>query len=97
MKKIAGLIACIILAAGCAKEAKLEKFAFKGMGSFLDVTYIGNKEPNMEQEIKNMVKMVEDDVSYYNKSSYVSKINNEAHLNPIKVPHYVCELFEKSI
>lgn len=97
MNKVLVLIIIIVLIGGCKRGPQVNKFEFRGYGTTLEIQYVGEQNVNMETEIAAYNKKVEEDINYYGKNSFISKINATAHLAPVKVPHYACEMIEESI
>lgn len=82
---------------GCTKQTEIQSLTFSGMGTVLSIIYTGEKNEALENAVKNDAKTVEDELSYYKDSSFVSLLNREAHEKEIEVPGHVCRLIEKSI
>ena len=67
------------------------------MGTVLSVIYTGEKNENAEKALKKDAQTVENDLSYYKDSSFVSILNREAHEKDVEVPPHICDLIEKSL
>ena len=82
---------------GCAKQTEIQNFTFSGMGTVLSVIYTGERNEALENAVKKDAENVENDFSYYKKSSFVSILNREAYQKEVEVPAHVCKLIEKSL
>ncbi len=82
---------------GCAKKTEVQSFTFSGMGTVLSVIYTGEKNEAAENAVKKDAETVENELSYYKESSFVSILNREAHEKEVKVPSHVCRLIEDSL
>ncbi len=93
-------ILVLVTLSGCKSKSEIGKvrsFSFSGMGTVLSVSYIGNLNQEMEQEIRDSVGSLTAEMNYYDKKSFVSRINSSAHEFPQEVPPYLCKLIRKSI
>lgn len=81
----------------CRDNIKTNKVTFNGMGTVLSVIYTGGKNPEIERKLKRDVEWIEESLSYYKEESYVSKLNKDGHLAPVKVHPEVCRLIELSL
>ncbi len=79
------------------KTPLISDFTFQGMGTVLTVMYVGKKDSDLEKLLKEDVRYIEKLFSYYNENSFVSKLNEFAHINKVEVPQEVCELIVLSI
>ena len=82
---------------GCEHKTELNTLTFSGMGTVLSVIYTGERNEVLENAVKKDAETVENELSYYKESSFVSILNREAHEKEISVPEHVCKLIEKSI
>jgi Membrane-associated lipoprotein involved in thiamine biosynthesis len=103
MKKMKGLAKIVFLLfllsffCGCAKKMEVQSLTFQGMGTVLSVIYTGERNEALENAVKKDAETVENDLSYYKKSSFVSILNREAHEKEVEVPSHVCRLIEQSL
>jgi len=103
MKKMKGLAKIVFLLflpgffCGCEKKTEVQSFTFQGMGTVLSVIYTGKKNETAENAVKKDAETVENELSYYKESSFVSILNREAHEKEIEVPPHICKLIEKSL
>jgi len=96
-KKIIVFILLTAFLSGCRSEDQINKITFSGLGTVLSVIYAGEKDPKLENLIREDAETVEKELSYYKKDSFVSLINTKGYEAPVKVPAHVCKLIEKSI
>lgn len=93
-----GILGCIVcFFSGCAKQPETQNLTFSGMGTVLNVIYTGERNENAENAVKTDALTVENELSYYKESSFVSVLNREAHEKEVEVPAQVCGLIEKSL
>ena len=93
-----GILGCIVcFFSGCAKQPETQNLTFSGMGTVLNVIYTGERNENAENAVKTDALTVENELSYYKESSFVSVLNREAHKKEVEVPAQVCGLIEKSL
>lgn len=92
------ILGCIIyFFFGCTKQPETQNLTFSGMGTVLSVIYTGERNENAENAVKTDALTVENELSYYKESSFVSILNREAHEKEVEVPAQVCRLIEKSL
>ena len=91
------LLFVLSLFCGCEHKAELNSLTFSGMGTVLSVIYAGEKNENAENALKKDAETVENELSYYKDSSYVSILNRDAHEKEVEVPSHVCDLIKKSL
>ena len=82
---------------GCTRQPETQNLTFSGMGTVLGVIYAGERNENAENAVKKDAMTVENELSYYKESSFVSVLNREAHEKEVEVPAQVCGLIEKSL
>ncbi len=95
----------LLLIISCSKNVdnlnsnkKLYSLKFFNMGTSLSVSYISKvKDKKLEKEIVDYIEVFNNENSFYNKNSYISKINRDGYNHFIKVPNYFCKLLELSI
>lgn len=88
-----------VLIIGCknSKSDKINNVKFWGMGTSLEVIYVGDSNKILEKEIIDYIRKFEKEASYQNPNSYISKINNEAFEKETEIPDYLCKIIEISI
>lgn len=87
----------ILLILGCTPKSEVRSVTFSGLGTVLNIVYIGDADTNLENEIKADTAAVEDDFSYYRPDSWISKLNKNAAKEPVAVPAHVCRLIRESL
>ncbi|MBP5406271.1 FAD:protein FMN transferase [bacterium] len=95
--KLVFLLFMISFLCACEHKTELNSITFSGMGTVLSVIYTGEKNEALEEAVKRDAGTVEDELSYYKDSSFVSILNREAHEKDVEVPQQVCDLIEKSL
>lgn len=98
MKSMFLYVLLFIFFAGCTHRETpvVNKVTFAGLGTVLSFSYIGEKNVSMEDEIKKFTASLENDLSFYKRDSYVSKLNDKAAKAPVKIPSYIVELIQRS-
>ena len=96
-RKITAFFIFLALFSACRNEDNMNKMTFSGLGTVLSVIYTGEKNIELENALKKDAETVENELSYYKESSFVSVINTDGYEKPVKVPDHVCRLIEKSI
>ncbi len=91
------LFIIIYFCCGCTKKPEVQNITFSGMGTILSVIYAGERNEAAENAVKKDAETVENELSYYKESSFVSILNREAHAKETAVPPHVCGLIEKSL
>lgn len=97
VRKIIIFASVLIFTISCREGEKTNKVTFSGLGTVLSVIYSGEKNPELEEAVKNDAKLVENELSYYKKDSFVSQINTSGSKDSIKVPEHVCRLIDTSL
>lgn len=87
----------ILLILGCAPKGEVSTITFPGLGTVLNVVYLGEADSSAENEVKADAAAVEADFSYYRPDSWVSKLNKNAANEPVSVPDHVCRLIRESL
>ena len=95
--KIVFLLSLLVIFCGCGHKPDLNSMTFAGMGTVLSVIYTGERNEAAENALKKDAKNVEDELSYYKDSSFVSILNRKAHEKEIEVPEHVCKLIKESL
>ena len=92
--KIVFLLSLLVIFCGCGHKPDLNSMTFAGMGTVLSVIYTGERNEAAENALKKDAKNVEDELSYYKDSSFVSILYRKAHEKEIEVPEHVCKLIK---
>jgi len=78
-------------------KADVNSFSFVNMDTNLSVIYTGKKNIEMEKGITNFVSAFVKELSYYDKGSFVYKLNEFAFKQKVSIPNRLCLLIEQSM
>ncbi len=67
------------------------------MGTAVTLTFYDRREADIADEAFSLLYEIENKISFHEDSSYISKINENAGIAPVKVPEDVYELIKESI
>ena len=91
------ILLCLLAVASCGKKPPVNTLSFYGLGGELSVIYTGARNEEVERTIVTRITEISQTLNYYAPDSLVTKLNREAHRDPVVVPPWFCYLLEQAI